>query len=254
VKNGFRLRGAEMTRIETFTDAAFAFALTLLVVSLVPPASLVELQAALRDVPAFLLSATLLMVFWWGHHEWSRRFGLDDGPTVLLSCALVFTVLVYVYPLRFIFGLMMSWIGWMTGLPLGSGAQSLRGGGDVNHLFVIYGTGFVAMCLVLVLLNLHAWRRREALELSAVERHLLRAEVGAWLIVAAAGVLSIAMGLLLPAGWAGAPGWAYMVLPVAMPLYGRASARRHALLLAAERRGSEPVPPTPSPASVRHAP
>jgi uncharacterized membrane protein len=238
VKNGFRLRGAEMTRIETFTDAAFAFALTLLVVSLDPPTTLGELQAALRDVPAFLLSATLLMTFWWGHHEWSRRFGLDDGPTVLLSCALVFTVLVYVYPLRFMFGLMMSWIGAMTGLPLGSGAQSLGAVGDVNRLFVIYGAGFVAMCLALVLLNLHAWRRREELELDAGERHLLRAGIGAWLIVASAGVLSIAMGLLLPHGLPGAPGWAYMVLPVAMPLYGRASARGHARLLAAGNRAS----------------
>lgn len=35
VKNGFRLRGMDMTRTETFTDAAFAFALTLLVVSVV---------------------------------------------------------------------------------------------------------------------------------------------------------------------------------------------------------------------------
>jgi uncharacterized membrane protein len=238
VKNGFRLRGEQMTRIETFTDAAFAFALTLLVVSLDPPTSLVELQAALRDVPAFLLSATLLMVFWWGHHEWSRRFGLDDGPTVLLSCVLVFTVLVYVYPLRFMTGLMTSWIGRITDLPLGSGAQSIAGVGDVNRLFVVYGTGYVAMCLVLVLLNQHAWRKRELLGLDALERHLLRAEMGSWLIVAGAGMLSILLGLLLPPTWPGIPGWAYMVLPVVMPLYGRANARRRAALLAARDGGS----------------
>jgi hypothetical protein len=46
------------------------------------------------------------------------------------------------------------------------------------------------------------------------------------------------IGLLLPASWAGVPGWAYMVLPVAMPLHGRASARRHARLLVSESRGS----------------
>jgi uncharacterized membrane protein len=226
VKNGFRLRGAEMTRIETFTDAAFAFALTLLVVSLDPPTNLGQLQSALRDVPAFLLSAALLMMFWWGHHEWSRRFGLDDGPTVLLSCALVCTVLVYVYPLRFVFGAMMSWIGWISGLPLGSGAYRLQGAADVNRLFVVYGLGFVAMCLVLVLLNLHAWRRREHLELDAVERQLVRAEMGAWLIVAFAGVLSVMLGLFLPPSWTGVPGWAYTLLPVAMPIYGRVSGRR----------------------------
>lgn len=237
VKNGFRLRGEEMTRIETFTDAAFAFALTLLVVSLSPPTSMDGMLAALRDVPAFLLSATLLMIFWWGHHEWSRRFGLDDGPTVVLSIALVCTVLVYVYPLRFMFGLMMSFIGSITGLPLGSGAQRLRGVADVNGMFVIYGAGFVAMCLAIVLLNLHAWRRRDELELDAVERHHLRAEVGAWLIVASAGALSVAIGLLVPATWTGAPGWAYMVLPVAMPLFGRITARRRAALEGAALSG-----------------
>ncbi len=56
----FRLRGLDMTRIETFTDAAFASALT----------------RALLHVPGFVLSAALLMVFWNGHHRWSRHYGL----------------------------------------------------------------------------------------------------------------------------------------------------------------------------------
>jgi len=230
MKDGFRLRGAEMTRIETFTDAAFAFALTLLVVSLTPPTSLEQLGLALRDVPAFLMSAILLMMFWWGHHEWSRRFGLDDGTTMGLSCALVFTVLVYVYPLRFVSGLLVGYIGMITGLPIGSGAQRISGPGDINHLFVIYGVGFVVMCGVLGLLNLHAWRMRESLELDAVERVQLRGDIGAWIIVALSGVLSVALGLLLPPGWVGIPGWAYMLLPIVMPLYGRVNARRRAAL------------------------
>jgi hypothetical protein len=234
---GYPRRIAISTRPDRGASAAFAFALTLLVVSLEPPTTAAGLESALREVPAFLLSAGLLMMFWWGHHEWSRRFGLDDGPTVLLSCALVCTVLVYVYPLRFMFGLTMTWIGGITGLPIGSGVQSIRGIGDVNHLFVIYGAGFVAMCLTLVLLNLHAWRKREELELDPVERHLLRAEIGAWLIVGGAGALSIALGLLLPPTLPGVPGWAYMVLPVAMPLFGRANARGRARLLAAADQG-----------------
>ncbi|MFL5539873.1 MAG: hypothetical protein ACJ8J0_12815 [Longimicrobiaceae bacterium] len=90
-----------------------------------------------------------------------------------------------------------------------------------------------------------AWRKREELELDAVERHLLRAGIGAWLIVGGAGVLSIALGLLLPPTWPGIPGWAYMVLPVAMPLFGRANARGRARLLAAgdadREAGTEPA-------------
>jgi hypothetical protein len=33
VKSGFRLRGIETTRMDTFIDAAFAFAVTMLVIS-----------------------------------------------------------------------------------------------------------------------------------------------------------------------------------------------------------------------------
>lgn len=217
----FRLRGLATTRVETFTDAAFAFALTLLVISLDPPASFAALSEALRRIPAFVASATLLMVFWWGHHQWSRRYGLEDGPTIVLSSLLVFTVLVYVYPLRFLFGLMVEWVGQVTGLPLGSGAVAVATLGDVNRMFVVYGIGFVAMSVSLVLLNLHAWRRRHALELTAWERHETLGTAGAWGLVAVVGALSVLTALLAPASWAGLPGWLYCLLPVLMPLYSR---------------------------------
>jgi uncharacterized membrane protein len=229
---GFRLRGLQTTRIETFTDAAFAFALTLLVVSLDPPATFTELTWALRDVPAFLLSAGMLMMFWWAHHEWSRRYGLDDGPTLVLSCLLVFTVLIYVYPLRFMFGLMASWIGMLTGAPLG-GTVGVEEAGDVNRIFAIYGVGFTAMSAALVLLNVHAWRMREVLQLDALERHETRSTIGAWLILASAGLLSLLVAILAPPSFAGLPGWVYALLTFAMPLYGRWMKRRRAAVVGA---------------------
>jgi hypothetical protein len=178
---GFRLRGMNMTRIETFTDAAFAFALTLLVISMDPPTTMASLDGALRQIPAFLLSGSLLMMFWSGHHNWSRRFGLDDATTIVLSCLLVFTMLVYVYPLRFMFSSMMAWIGDMVNLPLGPERDSLgiHTLEDVNRMFVIYGLGFIAMSSAIILLNLHAWGKRDLLELDAVERHATRSELGA---------------------------------------------------------------------------
>ena len=214
-----------MTRIETFTDAAFAFAMTLLVVSIDPPASFAELNAVMRDIPAFVLSATLLMMFWWGHHEWSRRFGLDDGPTIVLSCLLVFTVLVYVYPLRFMFGLMMAWIGQLSGLQVGSGGATVTSAEEVHHLFAIYGAGFMAMSLALLLLNLHAWRQREALQLDGVELVVTRGEIGVWSILFSVGALSTVLALVLPPHMVGLPGWVYALLGIVMPLYGRGVTR-----------------------------
>lgn len=229
VRNGFRQRGINSTRIETFTDAAFAFALTLLVVSLEIPGSWDELVTALRGIPAFAASGALLMMFWFGHHEWSRRYGLDDGPTVILSCLLVFTVLVYVYPLKFMTQVFMRWISWVTGLPFSEGDIGIAAL-EVNSIFVVYGAGFVAMCGTLVLLNLHAWRQREKLRLDAIERFDTRTEIGAWTIVGGSGVVSIAVALVVPASWVGLPGWCYSLLAVVMPIYAaRAKKRRRAL-------------------------
>jgi len=226
------MRGLEMTRIETFTDAAFAFALTLLVISFDPPTTASAMLASLRDAPAFLLSGTMLMMFWWGHHQWSRRFGLDDAPTFVLSCVLVFTVLIYVYPLRFMFGMMMTWIGRLSGLPLGSGELRLSIE-DVGTVFVVYGTGFVFMCVTLVLLNLHAWRQRNALQLTPCERHDTISEIGAWVIVMAAGLLSVATAALTPPHLAGLAGWAYAPLGPVMPVFSAWRGRSRARIAAA---------------------
>ncbi len=225
-KGGFRLRGVGMTRIETFTDAAFAFTLTLLVVSLEVPTSYAELSAALRGIPAFALSAVLLMVFWSGHHTWSRRYGLDDTLTIVLSCLLVFTVLVYVYPLKFMTRALTEWLAFVTGVWRGSGFAVEIEPTEINRLFVVYGVGFVAMCSSIVLLNVHAWRQREGLALDALERFDTRAEIGAWLIVGSAGVVSVLLAVTAPPTWVGIPGWAYSLLAIVMPIYGIVTGRR----------------------------
>ena len=62
-----------MTRTETFTDAAFAFALTLLVVSIdTIPANYDELLVAMKGIPAFGLGCALLFLFWHGHYQFAR--------------------------------------------------------------------------------------------------------------------------------------------------------------------------------------
>ena len=57
----------------------------------------------MKQVPAFAASFANIMLFWYAHHVWSRRFGLDDAGTVFLSLLLIFLVLIYVYPLKAIY-------------------------------------------------------------------------------------------------------------------------------------------------------
>jgi uncharacterized membrane protein len=106
-KDGYRLRGENMTRIEVFSDAAFAFAVTMLVISLSTiPQNYHELLTAMHRIPSFAASFTVMMLIWITHRRWCQRFGLDDGVSTFLTLALIFVVLVYVYPLKLIMDLM----------------------------------------------------------------------------------------------------------------------------------------------------
>src|SRR6476660_468528 len=101
---GFRLRGMEMTRLETFIDAAFAFAISMLVIAAQQiPDNIVALLAAFKNVPTFVCSIAVLGIFWRGHWLWSRRYGLEDSVSILISWAIIFTFLILIYPLKSIF-------------------------------------------------------------------------------------------------------------------------------------------------------
>ena len=128
---------------------------------------------------------------------------------------------------------MTVWLAQVFGLPITSELISI-GASQINKLFIVYGVGFVAMCTSIVLLNLHAWRLRDSLQLSELERYDTRSEIGAWVIVGSAGVLSIVLALATPPSWAGLPGWAYMLLSIVMPVYGTMTGRRRRAIAAAQ--------------------
>ena len=100
-EEGRIIRGDNMTRIETFVDAAFAFAFTMLVISIdeIPksPPERYELSRAIR---AFVFSALIIGAVWLAHAESSCTIGLQDSITMFLSLALVNLMLVYVYAIK----------------------------------------------------------------------------------------------------------------------------------------------------------
>lgn len=182
-------RGREVTRIEAFVDAAFAFAVTLLVISFdAIPDSVPALVDALKGIPAFATSFALLAMFWWAHASWSRHFGLDDGRSVLLSLVLVFLVLVYVYPLRIIFSSFFEFVsrGWLPS------SLQVRTPAELRTLFLAYALAWTTLGLVVVALYRHAWRMRDALGLSRDERVALRGMLAAQWMIPATGVVALA--------------------------------------------------------------
>lgn len=233
VQEGVRLRGRETTRLETFVDAAFAFAVTLLVVAFGQmPGSFAELDDALRRLPAFLAGFAIIATYWRAHVRFSRRFGLEDGWALMLALALVATTLFYVYPLRMVMSAGMHYFtgGWAPS------EFAVRNFTEFRLIFVIYGIGFAALSGIVAMLNVHALRRAGDLQLDAVERMVARGEVEAQLLLAGCALASIAIALLMPArqGWLQAlPGMTYALLGVLMPIHHATLERRVAALVAA---------------------
>jgi uncharacterized membrane protein len=74
----FRWRGHEISRVEGLSDAVFAFAITLLVVSLEVPKTFNELAPTMRGFGAFAICFVLLFLVWFNQYKFFRRYGLQD--------------------------------------------------------------------------------------------------------------------------------------------------------------------------------
>jgi uncharacterized membrane protein len=223
--DGFINRGVNVTRLEAFVDAAFAFAMTLLVISLNSvPTSISAMVEALKGVPAFAASFIQIMIFWSAHATWSRRFGLDDAPSQRLSLTLVFLVLVYVYPLKILFSAFFAWVShdWLPPV------ASIGNVTDLKMMFVIYGVAFATLSLCIVALNRKALQSPVVPPLEPAEVARVRIEIVIWLYRVVLAVVSMAFALLLPVevpNWlAGMPGMVYVLMiftPKVVALFAR---------------------------------
>lgn len=227
---GFRYRGGENTRIEAFTDAAFAFAVTLLMIGGGHvPTNVSELLAALRDLPGYAASFALLSLFWYAHYNWYRRYGIEDGRSIVLSLLLVFLVLIYVYPLHMMFNAAISIGGGGNPNAFNVNSQS-----DWQVMYVVFGVAYASMCIVIVLFYLHARQLREQLGLSPAELLITRTEIVRWSIRTGVGALSVLLALvILPrvrGAWLALPGFIYGLMAASDPLLRRRLRRRLAKL------------------------
>jgi uncharacterized membrane protein len=206
--HGFRWRGGDISRLEGLSDAVFAFAVTLLVVSLEVPETFDELLHVLRGFFAFAVCFAILFWVWFDHYRFFRRYGLADGYTTALTGVLLFIVLFYVYPMKFLFSILFDQL-------LGDAPAGAIEPGQVPLLMLVYGAGFIAVQLVFILLYLRAWRLADDLELTDYERLTTRSEMQGFAINVAIGLTSIA---IVAVGGPDAAFWSGMAYMLIMPL------------------------------------
>jgi uncharacterized membrane protein len=217
--DGFRWRGEDVSRIEAFTDAVFAFAVTLLVVSLEVPRTFDELLVDMRGFFAFAICFALLLFVWYEHYKFFRRYGLSDLPTLWLNSVLLFLMLFYVYPLKFLFTL------WMDQL-FGFSENEMIEASQVPLLLLIYSAGFVAIQIVFVLMYLRAYSLRGELGLDAYELSVTREEIQGYLLNVSVGLASIAIAVFGGDALVSLAGYVYILVFPLQTINGRVMGSR----------------------------
>lgn len=206
---GFRHRGSQTTRLESFVDAAFAFALSLVVIAVGSiPTNPEELALAMKSVPAYAACFWLIAEFWRGHVDWSERFGLDDSRSWQLSLLLIFLALIFVFPLKIVFAVFFAWIT-AGALPANF---TFGDDNDVRLMFQTFAIAFGSMGAVLWALNHHAWLRRTDLGLDRNELLALKFVLRMWSLVPIFAVISLALSLWNASLGFGAPGLVFFLM------------------------------------------
>jgi hypothetical protein len=166
----FRIRGKEISRVEGLSDAVFGFAITLLAVSLEVPKTAGEVLHALRGVPAFAITFLILFNMWRIQFNYFRRYGIEDRRIVWLTAALLFVLLVFIYPLKFVMATICESMLKHVGLPDPTfHRQLVLPDADISPLFTAFGFGLSAVFGVFSLMFRHALSLREQLQLDDLE-------------------------------------------------------------------------------------
>jgi uncharacterized membrane protein len=214
--------GREVSRIEGFSDAVFGFALTLLVVSLEVPDNFDGLKEILRGFVPFAATFALVCWIWFEHYAFFRKFEAEDPTTIALNCVLLFLVLFFVYPLKFVFSHVIPSLLGMQHTPL-TMTES-----DGRMMLWVYSAGFMAMMSVFALLYWNQYRRRVQLALSPEQVFEATAGVRSHLLSVGVAVLSIVLALTIPIGLIWIAGAIYSLQGPVHAMNGSFTARQRA--------------------------
>src|SRR5437868_3858681 len=168
----------------------------------------------MRGFLPFAISFTFLLQIWHEQYRFFRRYNLQDFASIVLNCILLFIVLFYVYPLKFLWTFLVT--SWTTGsipqVHLANGAvERMIEPHQLPQLMAIFSGGYLAVACTFMLLFSHALRKREQLGLDAHETLATKVSIGAAAIQAFTAGVSL---LIVVFGGARFAGWAGLIYPI----------------------------------------
>lgn len=208
----FRERGKEILRIEALSDAVFAFSVSLLVVALEVPQTFDELKTILQGAIPFFVTVAMIFLFWYQQYKFFRCYGLNDRITIFLNLAYLAVILFYVYPLKFLFSLLLfSWTGINLFPEATEKGTAIMNPGDFSQLIILFSAGYCMIWLLLFFMYRRALSFRKKLELNQFEILFTRKERSGAMLNAGVGMAAI---LMVFAGWELFSGICYLLIPV----------------------------------------
>ena len=197
-----RWRGGDVSRLESFTDAVFAIAITLLVVAHDVPKNFYEFTSVMWGFIGFGVTFLYLIFLWLANFKFHRRYGLEDGITIFLNSLFIFIVLFFIYPLKFLAQVLINWgiLNRGFGIDFDIG---FSGGINYYDIWIIYGSGNFAIWFVIILMYWHAYNKREVLDLDSQELEITIGTILANSVVCFVILLSIMLAIFEVGHWPG---------------------------------------------------
>ena len=230
----FQYRGEEPGRLENFSDAVFALAITLLLISTSPPSSFEQIRRFTYDLIPFLICIVLIIVIWHEHYVFYFRYGLRNGKIIMLNTLFLSLVLFYVYPLKFLTKLILIPVAYLFGdSSLQAELYGLIAAKDIGDLMIIYGLGAAGIFFVLMLMYRHALKHADELELTEIEKFDTRIKISANLLMGAVPLLSVILSFIFRGHWLAGliGGFTYFLYTPVMIVHGKIADRKRQKLI-----------------------
>jgi len=166
----FRHRAKEILRIEALSDAVFAFSVSFLVASLEVPQTFDELKIIAKGAIPFFATVALLFLLWYQQYIFFRRYNLNDFTTILLNLMYLAIILFYVYPLKFLFSVLISsWPGINLFPKAAEKGLIVLANRDFPRLIILFSIGYFFIWILIYLMHKRALFFSKKLVLSTSE-------------------------------------------------------------------------------------